>query len=537
VTVDELPFEQIWLVDFEFVAKPGERPDIVCLCAKQLRTGQTLRLWRDQLGEQPPYRIDDRALFVCFVANAECSCHLALGWPLPQKIFDLSPVFRCVVNGRETPEGKGLIGALAYFHLDPIDAKHKDGMRARIMQGWPFTLEEREKILTYCLSDTDALAALLPKLLPHVELATALHWGEFAAVSAAMQHRGVPIDMEIFPQLEDKRAWTFVRDAIVPKIDVQFGVYVQDKSGEWHLSLEKLEQCFVRLGIDWPRKENGKLDLRKKTWESVCRSYPVLEPLRQLRHARDKMRRIKLAVGADGRNRTVLWPFQSKTSRTQPKAAQWIFSPAVWIRSLIKPGPGRAIAYIDWSSMEFQVGAVITECEPMIDLYASGSPYIEFAKRFDEAPPDATKKTLEGELIHERYKVGLLGAQYQMQYITLAQRLGVSTFVAHEMLNQHRGLFQKFWVWMEDWIARALDAGLMWTPFGWSMCTGIVEFNARSIGNFAVQATGADIMRLACVWAHRRGTVSESLACSRAIRKRSVFSSGGSSVFSGNDLN
>jgi DNA polymerase-1 len=153
-----------------------------------MRTGQTLRLWRDQLGAVPPYRIDDNALFVCFVANAECACHLSLGWPLPKKIFDLSPVFRCVVNGREVPEGKGLLGALAYFGIDSIGTKRKEDMRNRIMQGWPFSLEEREKILTYCLSDTDALAALLPKLLPLVELETALHWGEFAGVSAAMEH-------------------------------------------------------------------------------------------------------------------------------------------------------------------------------------------------------------------------------------------------------------------------------------------------------------------------------------------------------------
>ena len=317
-TTDGLPFEQIWLVDFEFVAKPGEQPDVVCLCAREMRTGQTLRLWRDQLLERPPYRIDAGALFICFAATAECACHLSLGWPLPQKILDLSPVFRCVVNGREVPAGKGLIGALAHFGIDSIGTKRKEDMRKRIMQGWPFSPEEREKILTYCLSDTDALAALLPKLLPHVELETALHWGEFAAVSAAEEHRGVPIDMEILPQLQDTRPWAFVRDALVPKIDAQYGVYVQDKAGEWHLNMEKLEECFVRLGIDWPRKEeSGKLDLRKKTWESMCKSWPELEPLRQLRHARDKMRRIKLAVGADGRNRTVLWPFQSKTSRTQ----------------------------------------------------------------------------------------------------------------------------------------------------------------------------------------------------------------------------
>ena len=45
----------------------------------------------------------------------------------------------------------------------------------------------------------------------------------------------------------------------------------------------------------------------------------------------------------------------------------------------------------------------------------------------------------------------------------------------------------------------------MWTPLGWECRTGITEFNARSIGNWPTQATGADILRLAVVWAHRRG--------------------------------
>ena len=503
MTEAELPFEQIWFVDFEFISGAGELPDVVCLCAKELRSGQTVRLWRNQLGAMPPYRTDAGVLFVCFVANAECACHLALGWPLPAKVFDLSPAFRCVVNGRVAPEGKGLLGALAYFGIDFIGAKRKDSMRNRILEGWPFTPEEREKILDYCASDIGALALLLPRLLPLVELNTVLHWGEFAAVSAVMEHRGVPIDMEIFQQLRDKQAWAFVRDALVPEIDSQYGVYVKGEDDEWHFSSARFEAYLARSEIDWPRLESGKLDLRRRTFESMCKSWPAIESLRQLRHARDKMRRIKLAVGADGRNRTVLWPFQAKTSRTQPKASQWIFSPAVWLRSLIKPGPGRAVAYIDWSSMEFQIAAALSECKPMLDLYATGSPYIEFAKRFDEAPNSATKKT--HEKVHERYKVGCLGAQYGMQIETMARRLGVSTFVASEMLGQHRGLFNQYWAWVEDWIAHALDTGTMHTPLGWVCHTGITEFNQRSIGNFPVQATGADILRLSCVWAHRRG--------------------------------
>ena len=40
-----------------------------------------------------------------------------------------------------------------------------------------------------------------------MNLDTLLHWGEFAAVSAAMEHNGVPINMEIANLLLDKEAW------------------------------------------------------------------------------------------------------------------------------------------------------------------------------------------------------------------------------------------------------------------------------------------------------------------------------------------
>jgi hypothetical protein len=113
------------------------------------------------------------------------------------------------------------------------------------------------------------------------------------------------------------------------------------------------------------------------------------------------------------------------------------------------------------------------------------------------APPAATKKTHPE--IHDAYKTILLGAQYTMQHVTLAQRLGISTFAALEMLNQHRGLFRAYWAWSEDWIAHSLDTGVMRSPMGWTCRTGITEFNSRSIGNWPIQAVEADIMRLACV--------------------------------------
>jgi hypothetical protein len=391
-------------------------------------------------------------LFVSFVANAECACHLSLGWPLPARVLDLSPAFRNIVNGRTTPEGKGLIGALRYYGLDTIGSKQKDAMRERIQKGSPFTSGEQRRILDYCQSDSEALLRLLPKILsdPEFNLGVALYHGEFAAVSAAMEHRGVPINMEIFRQLADNDTWCAVRDAMVPIIDAQYGVYVRNAGGDWAFNHERFAAYLEREGIlaGWPRTETGELSTKRKVFDEMSKSWPQLEELRQLRHTRDKMRKIKLAVGADGRNRTVLWPFKAKTSRTQPKAAQWIFSPAVWLRSLIKPEPGMAVAYIDYSAMEFLLAASRSDghtgpVNTMLDMDRTGDPYLAFAKRVGAVPSTATK--VSHAEARDKYKTMLLAVQYGMSRDTLAARLGVSSFEAHQMLNQHHESFAQYW--------------------------------------------------------------------------------------------
>ena len=88
-------------MDFEFVSQPGERPDVVCLAAHELRSGRTLRLWRDELGEQPPFRTDDGALFVSFVGERR-DAPATSRWvgPLPANVLDPNPDFRNLSNGR-----------------------------------------------------------------------------------------------------------------------------------------------------------------------------------------------------------------------------------------------------------------------------------------------------------------------------------------------------------------------------------------------------------------------------------------------------
>ena len=273
--------------------------------------------------------------------------------------------------------------------------------------------------------------------------------------------------------------------------------------------MERFVAYLKREGIEWPTLETGAFNMKRKMFEDMSKGFPQLEQLRQLRHARDKMRKVKLAVGSDGRNRTVLWPFQAKTSRTQPKASQWIFSPAVWLRSLIKPEPGMAIAYVDYSSMEFLIAASLSDghrgpVNNMLDMYRSGDPYLSFAKRVGAAPQTATKQSHSD--VRDKYKNMLLSVQYGMSAPTLAGRIGVSIFEAQEMLDQHRELFAQYWAWSDDYVAHALQTGVVRTAFGWTHHIGIIgAVNERSLRNWPVQATGADILRIACILATRHG--------------------------------
>jgi hypothetical protein len=100
-----LPYRQIWLVDFEFVSKPGAIPVPVCMVARELISNRLIRLWQDELGAGPPFPINDDTLFVAYFATAELGCFLALGWPTPGRVLDLYAEFRNATNGIPPPGG------------------------------------------------------------------------------------------------------------------------------------------------------------------------------------------------------------------------------------------------------------------------------------------------------------------------------------------------------------------------------------------------------------------------------------------------
>src|SRR6516165_4837643 len=493
--LERWPYREIWAADFEFEAGSGERPDPVCLCARELRSGREIRLWRGQFDSAPPYPTDADSLFVAYYASAELGCHLALGWPMPARILDLFTEFRCGTNGLTVPAGNGLIGALTAFGLDTVGATEKKEMQEAIGNGtWPgrYTPEE---ILDYCMGDVDALARLLPVMAPRIDLPRALLRGRYMAAAARMEYAGVPTDVPMLGKL--RQHWAQIQDKLIERIDADYGVF----EGRT-FKLERFEAWLARSSTPWPRLDTGRLDLGDDTFRQMARIYPAVSPLRELRSSLADLRLNDLTVGRDGRNRTILSAFRARTSRNQPSNSRFIFGPSTWIRSLIAPPPGMAIAYIDFEQQEFAIAAKLSGDSNMAAAYASGDPYLEFAKQAGAIPPEGTKATHAG--VRELFKTTALGVLYGMEAEGLALRLDQTSIIARDLLRAHHETYRQFWRWSDAVVDHAKLTGKLHTCFGWAL-HGCCGANPRSLRNFQMQAHGAEMLRLACCMATERG--------------------------------
>jgi DNA polymerase-1 len=493
--LENFPFTEVWVVDFEFHAPPGERPVPVCMVAREARTGQTIRLWQDQFGPVPPFSVRRDAVIVAFFASADLGCFRALGWPTPVNILDPFIEFRNRTNGLPLPAGRGLIGALTYFGLDTIGAAEKDEKRKLVLAGGAWSADGRAEILDYCESDVVATERLLLAMLPRIDLPRALLRGRFMAAVAAMEWHGVPIDAPMLDLFREH--WDAIKDSLIAEIDVDYGVFEGRtfKADRW-------ARWLANNDIPWPRTETGALSLADGTFRDMAKAHPRVSPIRELRSALSDLRLNDLAVGSDGRNRCLLSPFGARTGRTTPSNTKFIFGPSVWLRGLIKPPPGHGVAYVDWEQQEFAIAAKISGDRAMLAAYESGDPYLEFAKQANAAPADATKET-HGPT-RELFKQCVLATQYGQGAEGLACRIGQPIIVARDLLRAHHETYPMFWRWSDAAVDYAMLNGSIPTVFGWRINVG-ENPNPRSLRNFPCQANGAEMLRVACSLATERG--------------------------------
>jgi hypothetical protein len=478
------------------------------MVAKEFRSGRVIRQWADELGSAPPFDVGPDILFVAYYASAELGCFLSLGWPLPVRILDLFTEFRNLTNGLSPSTGNSLLGALSYFGLDGIGAGEKDEMRQLALRGGYYTAEEKAALLDYCQSDVEALSRLLPSILPRIEcLPRAVYRGRYMAAVARMEHEGVPMDTKLFLKLRNH--WEVIQDKLIAEVDKEYEVF----DGRT-FKTDRFEAYLVKNGIPWPRLESGQLDLSNDTFRDMAMAYPSIANLRDLRHSLSQMRLNALQVGADGCNRCLLSPFSSRTSRNQPSNSKFVFGASSWLRNLIQPKAGFALAALDWVQQEFGIAAALSGDSNMLDAYDSGDAYLAFAKQAKAVPEDATKKTHGKE--RDLFKACVLGVQYGMEADSLALRINQPAIVARNLLRLHREIYSKFWKWSDNAVDRTILTGQQATVFGWvhripegyNVSRNNLKAdgpNPRMLRNFYMQANGAEILRLACILATEAG--------------------------------
>ena len=473
------------------------------MVAKCAITGASMRLWGSELDHCPFIGGNDE-LFVAYYASAEASCFDVLGWPRPRRMLDLFAEFRRLTNGVGNAHGNGLIGALLYFGLVTIGAEEKTAMRDLILAGGPWTGEERRQILDYCESDVDAVLRLLPVLLGSAgysegDFGRALLRGRYMVAAGAVENAGVPIDCDLLARLV--RYWEPIKQRLVQAVDADYGVYDGNR-----FVTARFEEYLTRRDIPWPRLPSGALALDDDTFRQRARAHPEIAPLYELRHTLGQLRLNALAVGPDGRNRTMLSAFRARTGRNQPSNSKFIFGPATWLRGLIKPAEGMAVAYVDWSAQEIAIAGALSGDDRLWDAYAFGDPYIAFARQAGIVPPDATKASHPNE--RQSCKAIVLGVGYGMSAEGMAQQSGLHIEEARKLLMLHRQTYRRFWSWAEANVNRVLLGLPLETTFGWRIqyppgCGA--DINGRSILNWPMQANGAEMMRLGVCMAVEAG--------------------------------
>jgi DNA polymerase I len=208
-------------------------------------------------------------------------------------------------------------------------------------------------------------------------------------------------------------------------------------------------------------------------------------------------------------------PFKAETGRNQPKARQFLFAQSAWTRGFIKPPPGYALAYIDWSAAEFAIAGALASDPAMLDAYKSGDPYLRSAISMGFAPEDATKET--HRVIRDIFKVWLLSAQYGATAVSLVNKLPPELAAevpnplasAEEFLERHRRLYRLYWQWSEARVEIFMhETRCEETLFGWRhhLNSRLKEWQVWNQSlNFPMQSTCAEILRWTCIYATESG--------------------------------
>jgi DNA polymerase-1 len=385
----------------------------------------------------------------------------------------------------------------------------------------PYTPDEWQKnISDYCQDDdVEGTAALFLNWIgtrEYVEIGQAMFRGAYTTAAAEIEWNGVPLDAIQLARISVNRTELKNRMAEALEREHHYGAYKRVEKGrkgaryvEWTWDRVGAVALLDRMGIkeEWLAMPGGATPAGgvsfadpsvggddKKIFKVMAEKYEELRPLRDVHKFHSGAKKFGFLLGPDNRNRPRQAAWWTNTGRTQPFDSVW--PEASWLRFLIMPATGRAVAYIDLVSAEFGIAAALSNDPNMMAVYLSGEDvYAALGRRINRSRKIA--------------KIASLATGYgqtaQGLAIALSTRSNpVSPRIARGIIDDIDRQFPVRRAWVEAVRDEAEFVGHIDSILGWRTKL-IPEHNPNSLLNFKMQAGCGDIMRLAVVYMLQAG--------------------------------
>jgi DNA polymerase I-like protein with 3'-5' exonuclease and polymerase domains len=419
---------------------------------------------------------------------------LHTGWPFPIPAIDLYAEYMVLHNtemsrgdGGKVP-GPSLIEACQRYRVAGMDKVHKDDMRSLAYSKTNHTPDEVALLQDYCIEDCWQTVWLYQAMRPHIDLLRAPIRGAFMMEIERVRWRGIPIDIDTYRRMERRApaAAAGIRAGLNRKLGAE--VYFGDV-----FKRMTMFQTMLRNGIPIPvDAKTGKWSCATRLIKTMVETHPILGEYYEDKRMIDALKSLKLEIGSDGRNRSWFNPLGTKTGRNNPSTNRSLFGLPHTMRSLMKPGPGMAIAQIDYGAQEVGIAAALSGDPALMADYRAGDPYRAFAA----ASLSILNPTKQQRQI---YKATVLGRIYGLGAASLARNLGITKPQAERIIDQTVERYAVLDAWLERVTTKAAHGMPIICTLGWSLSATGRAGEERTFLNFLMQANAAEMMRLVFV--------------------------------------
>ena len=228
---------------------------------ENLQHVRTIRLWRGEFGQTPPFDIGPDTLFVAYSAWAEMTCFMVLGWQFPVHIFDLHTAYLAASNillpynpdEMRKRQRKRLVRRLSRLRHRRLGAHRQGNNCARISAKGRWREYGREACFRLLRRRRAQVGAAVARsncaassaIYCRVDVEHVLHWSNYSAKAIAqIQARGMPIDMALWNLVQENKAAVIAE--LLRQFDPSHGseTPIYTPEGEW--SYARFERWLVQ---------------------------------------------------------------------------------------------------------------------------------------------------------------------------------------------------------------------------------------------------------------------------------------------------